>query len=251
MRAREEREPDDPTAATSVLAREEADEPDWRRQLGRRLARFTWRRLFIRLVALATCLVAVGGIVISVSIYRQLARAQQDAQTQIAELSASFDRIGATLGTVSDSASHAATSVDDARSSLKSASDTTRSTANTLDQTAGLINFSIYGVRPLAGVDQTFRDQATQLRMLAGQIDNTGASLGQNASDLRAISTQVILISNDVNGVSQQLRQFAGYGTGPGALAQITNGTRLMLGWSIVMHLVLFSVGIALYLLTL
>lgn len=222
-----------------------------RQELGRTLARFTWRRLFVRLFALATCLVSLSGIWATVYIYRQIDVAQSAAQTQLREISDTFNQVSSTLRTVSESSGHAATSVDDARTSLTDASAATRSAASALDQTAGTINFSIGGVRPLAGVDQTFREQAIQLRTLATSIDRTGNSIGQNSDDLRAISADLTVMAGQMNGVSQQVRQLAGYGPGPGALVQIANGTRFILTWSIVLHILLFGLGFSQFLLTL
>lgn len=216
----------------------------------KRSAPFSWRRLIIRTIALLTCLVALAGVALSVYLYRRVDGAQRLAERQVTQLSAGFEQIAATLRTVSVSSGHAATTVDDARGSLGSAAEASRSAATTLDETAALINFSIFGQQPLAGVDKTFRDQAVQLRVLAGTIDLTRGSLGQNAGDLRAISADVTQVANGVNDVSAQLRQLNGSASAPGALAQIATGTKLMLLWSLSIHLLLFAVGVALFLLS-
>lgn len=211
---------------------------------------FSWRRLIIRTIALLTCLAALAGLGVSYYLYQRVDRAQRQAEQQVTQLSAGFEQISATLRTVSVSSGHAATTVEDARSSLGSAADASRSAAATLDQTASLINFTILGQQPLAGVDKTFRDQASQLRVLADTIDLTRGSLGQNAGDLRAISADVSLVAQDVNDVGTQVRELNGSASGPGALAQIAMGTKLLLLWSLGIHLLLFAVGVALFLLS-
>jgi hypothetical protein len=208
-----------------------------------------WRRHAVRVVAVAVCLVAVLGMVGTVVAFIRVNQAQQAAQRQLLEIGQSFDQVAATLRTASDSAAHAATSVDDAKTSLGNASQSARSAATALDQTASMINFSIYGLQPLQGVDTTFREQATQLRTLATQLDQTGGSLDQNATDLRAISGDVETTATEVSTVSGQLKQFAGYGPGPSGLLQVTTGTHLLLGWSMVVHVLMLGVGVALYLL--
>lgn len=215
-----------------------------------RASSFSWRRLIIRTIALLTCFVALAGVAVSVFLYRRVDGAQRLAEQQVTQLSAGFDQISATLRTVSVSSGRAATTVDDARGSLGSAADASRSAATTLDQTAALINFTILGQQPLAGVDKTFRDQAVQLRVLADTIDLTRGSLGQNAGDLRAISADVTQVANDVKDVGAQVRQLNGSASGPGALAQIATGTKLMLLWSLSIHTLLFAVGVALFLLS-
>lgn len=223
-----------------------------REELGGALANFTWRRLFIRLVAIATCLVALSGIGASIYGYRQVDRAEAEARQQLQQISDTFAQVAASLRTVGDSATNAAGSASEAKTSLASASSATRGTADTLDQTANVINFTIpfSNVRPLAGVDINFRDQARQLRILADQIDQTGVALGQNDTDLKAIAADVAAMSRQMSTISTQLRQFAGDGSGPGAMTQITTGTRLIIAWSVVIHLLLFGMGISLYLLT-
>jgi hypothetical protein len=47
------------------------------------------------------------------------------------------------------------------------------------------------------------------------------------------------------------VRQLAGYGPGPSALLELTRTTRMILTWSVIVHLLLFAIGIALFLLTL
>ena len=221
-----------------------------RQELGVALARFTWRRLFVRLFAVVTCLVALVGIWATYTAYDRVNRAESAAQRQLSEIGDTFATVATTLGHVGDSANQAADTAGQARTSLGSAAATTRSAADTLDQTATAIDITILGSRPLATVGITFRDQARQLRSLADQIDRTGNSVGDNSGYLRAISADAAAMANDMTGVSQQLRQFAGYGPGPSALLQITASTRLILTWSVVIHLVLFGVGVSLFLLT-
>lgn len=225
---------------------------DPQQELGVKLARLTWRRLFVRLVALATCLVALGGVGASAYAYQRVGLAERQAREQLLQISGQFSEISASIVTVSDSIGRAAGTVDEAKTSLGSASTTTRDAASTLEETARIINFTIPGttLRPLTGVDVSFREQARQLRTLADDIDRTGGSMGRNATDLRTIGQDVNEVSRDMEGVSQRLREFAGGGSGPSGLRQITDGTRLLISWSVIIHLLLFGMGIALYLLT-
>src|SRR4051812_41015278 len=108
----------------------------------RPVVRLSWRRVFIRTVAIAACLAAIVGLFASVRAYRQVDRAQAAAQAQLRETSATFRQMAASLRTVADSADHAATTTDGAKGTLGTASTTTRNAANTLDDTAGAINFT-------------------------------------------------------------------------------------------------------------
>jgi septal ring factor EnvC (AmiA/AmiB activator) len=221
--------------------------PERARRRGR--ARF-WRRLVIRLVAILACLTALVGGYGSYSAYRQVSTAELAAQQELGQISEQFAQISTTLLTVSASAGNAATSIDEARTSLIDASKTTRDFAGTLDQTASVINFTIPGfnIRPLDGLDTSFHDQARQLRDLATQVDQTNTALSQNDQDLRAISADVGRISRQMGDISTQLGHFA---SGPdSSLATITRETRILIIWSGIIHLLLFAIGVSLYLLT-
>lgn len=215
-------------------------------------ASLSWRRIFIRVVAIAGCLAAIVGLYASVKTYRQIDRAQTLAQAQLRESSATFKQVAVSLRTVADSADHAATTADGAKGTLGTASATTRNAAGTLDDTASAINFTIpfTNTKPLEGVDTNFRDTAKELRTLADTIDLTGGSLATNAADLRAISRDVDAMAVEMERVSDQLRQFAGDGPGESGLVQITGGARMILAWSVVIHLLLLGMAMSMFLLT-
>jgi hypothetical protein len=225
---------------------------DRRQQLGIALAHFTWRRLFVRLVGLLTCLVGLAGVAASAYGYQQVERAEVAAQQQLLQIAGTFDQIAASMRTASTTAANAGNSADGAKTSLAGASAAARGAADALDETAKVINFTIpfSNLRPLAGVDVSFRDQARQLRALGDQVDQTGGLLTQNGQDLRTIGADVARVADDMGAVSGQVRQFAGAGPGPGALTQITNSTRLLISWSVIIHLLLFGMGLSQVLLT-
>lgn len=224
----------------------------WRWRLGLALARLNWRRLFVRVIALVALVVALVGLYASARAYREIDRADAAARGQLRDLGATFREVAGSLRTVAASADHAAGTVDDAKATLGGAASTTRNAAGTLDQTAGVINFTIpfTNVKPLEGVDANFRDTATQLRGLADSIDKTGGSLGQNAGDLRAIGRDAGVMAGQVDRVADQLGQLAGDGPGPSGLTQLTSSARLLVSWSMVVHLLLLGLAVALYLIT-
>jgi hypothetical protein len=224
----------------------------WRQRLGTALARLTWRRLFVRVIAAVACLVALVGLYASARAYREVDRAEAVARGQLGELSGTFRQVAASLRTVAASADHAAATVGEARGTLGEAAATTRNAAGTLDETAKVINFTVpfTTLQPLAGVDTNFRDTATQLRALATSVDATGGTLGQNAGDLRAIGRDTGAMAGQLDRVADQLGQLAGAGPGPSGLTQLTGGTRLILAWSVVVPLLLLGLAAALYLLT-
>ena len=219
--------------------------------LARRRARVRrLRRIIVRVVAIVACLIALVGIVGSVIAYRQISGAQRAAQAELRQISDNFAQIATTLDTVSTSAANASTSVGEARGALGNTVRTTRDIADTLDETADVINFTVPGTtyKPLEGVDTSFRDQARQLRTVAGDVEQTNAALGQNGTDLKAISDEVATVAGEMRDVSTQLQQLSS--DSGGSLTTITNGTRLVIIWSGVLHLLILALGISLYLLT-
>lgn len=208
------------------------------------------RQVIVRFVAILTCFIGMVGCGGSLLIYRQVNVIERATQNQVRQISNNFILVANTLTTVSNSASNAATSVGQAQQSLGEAATTTRGAATTLDQTAGTINFAIPGTnyRPLAGVDTNFREQARQLRALAENVDQTNRAIGQNAQDLGAISRDVGSIASQMSGIADQLQQLSGEANSP--LALVAGSARLLLIWSMILHGLLFAIGLSLWLLT-
>lgn len=208
------------------------------------------RRIIVRVVAIGACLIALVGIVGSVIAFRQISGAQRAAQAELRQISDNFAQIATTLDTVSASAANASSSVGEARGALDNTVRTTRDIANTLDETARTINFTVPGTtyKPLEGVDTSFRNQARQLRTVAGDVERTNTALGQNGTDLKSISGEVATVARQMRDISTQLRQLSS--EGGGSLTTITDGTRLLVIWSGILHLLILALGISLYLLT-
>ena len=218
--------------------------------LRRRSRAHRLRQLLVRFVALLACFLGMVGVGGSVLIYRQVNAIERAAQNQLREISNNFTLAANTLTTVSTSSANAATSVAQARQSLGETVTTTRDAATTLDQTAVAINFAIPGTtyRPLAGVDENFRDQARQLRILAGSVERTTTAIGQNERDLDDISRDVGAISAQTSDIADQIRQLSRENDSP--LALVANSARLLLVWSMLLHGLLFALGLCLWLLT-
>lgn len=210
------------------------------------------RRLhFVRIVAVLAALIAVGGLCASVYGYWQVGHAERVVRDELHQSSDTFTQVATSLRSASDSALHAAGTIDDAKVSLTNASTTVQGLAGTLDQTGNAINVTIpgFGARPFAGVQGNFRDQANQFRDLAGTIDHTRDSLSGNAGDLRAIGTNVGTLATTMQVRATQLNDFAGNGPGE-HLSSITNPMRVLLAWSVVMHLLLLGFAASLFILT-
>jgi hypothetical protein len=213
--------------------------------VGRRLpARVSFQHLFVQIVALLISVLAIVGIGVSIYAYRQVDRTQQDAQRQVLQVSSTLKQTSITLNSVTTAAQQGAGTVDESSQALRDAAQTVRITADRLDDTAGRINFTIpvTNQRPLAGVDENFRAEATQLRQFAAEIDRTRTSLGGNASNLRLIGDQVSTVAKQTNDI--------GTITDTGDLATLARGFRLVLMWSVVVHIMLLLICISLIVLT-
>ncbi len=209
------------------------------------------RHHFVRFIALVTGLLAVAGLGASIYGYMQVGRAERIIRAQITESADTFTQVAASLQTTSDSALHAAVTIDTTQSSLTSASTTLTNLAGTLDRSGSALNIAVPGIgtRPFAGAQSNFSDQANEFRDLAKTVDTTRDSFAGNATDLRAISTTVGDLAVTMRVHARQLRTFADGGTGAN-LATITTPVRVLLAYSILMHLLFLGIGASLFFLT-
>lgn len=222
-----------------------------RTHTGRHLPpRISYRHLFVQIVAILISILAIVGILVSLYAYRQVDRTEQDAQQQMRQVSDTLRQTSATLGTVTTAAQQGASTVDESTQALASAAQTARTTADRLDDTAGKINFTIpiTNQKPLAGVDDNFRAEATQLRQFATEIDQTSTSFAKNAGNLRTIADQVSTVAKQVNDIGTITDRFAAPGSGD--IAAMARDFRLVLMWSVVVHIMLLLMCIALIVLT-
>jgi hypothetical protein len=218
-----------------------------RTHTGRRLPpRVSYRHLFVQIIALLIGILAILGIGVSIYAYRQVDRTEQDAQRQIRQVSDALRQTAATLGTVTTSAQQGASTIDESTQALMSAAQTVRTTADRLDDTASKINFTIpiTNQKPLAGVDDNFRAEAVQLRQFATEIDRTRDSFAKNAGNLRAIADQVTIVARQVNDIGTITDHLAAPGSGD--VAAMARDFRLVLMWSVVVHIMLLLMCVAL-----
>ena len=97
-------------------------------------------------------------------------------------------------------------------------------------------------------MEASFRQEATQLRNVSTEIDQTGTSLATNSGNLRTISQQVQATAQNTDTIANQIMQLAD-GPGSGSVPGITSSVRLILIWSIVLHLLILGFGISFYIL--
>lgn len=212
--------------------------------------RVSFRHLFVQIAALLSGLLAVAGIIGSLYTYRQVDRTEQDAQRQVRQVSDTLRQTSTTLASVVTASQQGAATVDESTQALRDASQTIRVTADRLDDTAGKINFTIplTNQRPLAGVDDNFRAEATQLRQFATEVDRTRDALGKNAGNLRTIADQVNAVSKQVDDIGALTSNFAAPGSGD--IAKLASEFRLVLLWSSIIHVMLLLMCVALIVLT-
>lgn len=222
-----------------------------RTHTGRQLPpRISYRHLFVQIVAILISILAIVGILVSLYAYRQVDRTEQDAQRQMRQVSDTLRQTSVTLSTVTTAAQQGASTIDESTQALTNAAQTVRTTADRLDDTAGKINFTIpiTNQRPLAGVDENFRAEAIQLRQFAVSIDQTSASFAKNAGNLRTIADQVSTVAKQVNDIGTITDHLATPGSGD--IAALAHDFRIVLLWSVVVHIMLLLMCIALIVLT-
>ncbi|GEM_PF-6817992 len=204
----------------------------------------------VRVFTVLATVVAFIGISISVYAWRQIDRAQAEAQQQLRLIGHTAAQSSQALRSVTDASTQGATTIDSATMSLTHVSATIRDTAGTIEATAGAFNFTIpiTNVRPLASVDASFRQAAAQLRSISAEIDKTGASLTANGNTLRTIGQEVQTVSQDMDAVANQILRLAD-GPGSGNVPAIARNVRLILIWSVVLHLLVLGFAISLYIL--
>ena len=176
-----------------------------------------------------------------------MGRAQAAAQQQLRLIARTTAQSAQTLRRVTDASTQGAATVDSATTSLRQISDTIRDTAGTIEATAGVFNFTIplTNTRPLAGVEESFRQQAAQLRTISTEIDQT-ESLAKNGDSLRTIGQQVQAPPRTWT-TRQSILQLAD-GPGAGSVPAL-RGVRLILIWSVVFHLLVLGFAISFYIL--
>lgn len=213
--------------------------------------RSNYRRAFVQLIGAISIVLALVGMVVSLAIYRQVDRTYNRAEQELQQIAAILTQSGETLRAVTATANQGAMTVDDAAATLTTTATVIRDTATRMEDISGRINFTvpIANTKPLAGVDETFRAEAQQLRAYSGDVDRLRGTLGNNAGNLRALAGDVTVMSQQIADVSALLRQFAAPGTGD--LAALSRNFRYILLWSVVMHLMLLLIGLALIALTL
>ncbi|MCA1723945.1 MAG: hypothetical protein LC748_06810 [Thermomicrobia bacterium] len=211
------------------------------------------RRLLdgVRVFTVLAVVVALIGIGVSVTVNWRIGEAERGAQEQLRGLSRTTAQSAQTLRGVTDASTQGGTTVDSATMSLRQVSGTIRDTAGTIDATAGVFNFAIpiTNAHPLAGVEQSFRQQADQLRTIATQIDQTNDALGKNGDSLRGIGQQVALVANNTDDLASQLKRFAD-GPGPNSVPAIAHDVRILLIWSVVLHVLILGFALSFYILT-
>jgi len=215
-----------------------------------RVVSFRWGLHAIRIVAILTAVVALGGMIVSFYAYRQVGRTERAAQSQLRSLGQTIAQSADTLRSTADASTQGAATVDMAATSLSQTSGSLRDVATTVEATAKVLNFTIpiTNTRPLAGADENFRQVATQLRTIATSIDQTQDSLGKNSGNLRTIGQQVAIVAGNMDDVARQLRQSAD-GPSANSAPAIAGNVRLVLIWSMVLHLLLLVFAISFYIL--
>lgn len=221
------------------------------RRHARHRRRSNYRRAFVQLIGAISIALALVGMVVSLTIYRQVDATYTRAEREVQEIAAILNQTSQTLRTVTATANQGATTVDDVTATLGVTATVIRDTATRMEDVSGRFNFTIplTNARPLAGVDDNFRAEATQLRAYSGDVERLRTSLGSNSTNLRAIAGDVTVMSQQITDVSALLRQFSAPGTGD--LAALSRSFRYILLWSVVMHLMLLLIGLALVALTL
>src|SRR3954468_11523698 len=143
-----------------------------------------------------------------------------------ARLVAALDRVDATMAQTATTIDNAGSTLGATSATLASAGSVLAEVASTSDDLSTSLDFSILGSQPLAGAARRFGELAVQVRGFEDKAAALADDLSVNATDTRALATEIHGLRDDVAAVSARLAGF----DSTGELVSIVVGGILLLG---------------------
>lgn len=195
------------------------------------------RRLVIRLVAwllivngIAGVVTAVVGWSVATALFDELRQSSTLVSAQQARLVTSVR--GVAIGV--DDASQATAGLSRSTTQVRNAvSDTTRTAnqlATTFDQLSQASQVTVFGVRPLEGLVESFRSNAADFRQLSASLSQTSDSLAANVQEMTRVSNDLRSIQGQVSSTATDVEALPSASLLEQALGSLALGSRLLLG---------------------
>ncbi len=116
------------------------------------------------------------------------------------------------------------------RNAVTNATQTATQLASTFDQLSQASRVTVFGVRPLEGLTEPFRTNASDFRQLGRSLDATADSLATNTQEMTRVSNDLRSIQSQVNSTAADVEALQSASVLQQGLASLELGSRLLLG---------------------
>src|SRR4051794_810461 len=192
---------------------------DW---LGVDLRRLGTALLVFGVVGVLVAGITAAGLLAGAVATRNL---DQRVATEQARLVAALDHVDSSMAKTVTTIGNAGATLDTTSQTLASAEAVLAQVGDTADELSGSLNFSILGSQPLAGAATKFGQLAVQVRGFQGKASALADNLGVNATDTRALATEIDKLRAEVADVSARVAAFETTGE---IVALMTGGILLL-----------------------
>ena|SRR5829696_1288773 len=168
------------------------------------------RRLGNALLAFGIVGVLVAGIIAAGLVAGAIAARNLDERlvADQARLVAALDRVDATMAQTVTTVDNAGGTLTTTSETLASAGEVLGQVGVTADELSTSLDFSILGSQPLAGAAAQFGQLGAQVRGFEVKAAALSESLAVNATDTRALATEIDTLRDDVSSLSDRLAAF-------------------------------------------
>jgi hypothetical protein len=166
------------------------------------------KRVFVNILSLILIIFGIAGSIFSIVFMKKINLFTGDVK-QIENINTSlksgFESITVIAKNTSTATANMAESIKSARLSLEAASGTAASSADAIYSISKLIDFDIFGFKPMAETGQYFTQIGDDLKTLSISILATSEALKTNEEDLSRIGTNFEEVSLQLNVISGEI----------------------------------------------
>jgi hypothetical protein len=195
------------------------------------------RRVVVRLVAWLLILNGIAGIVAvgvgwrtTVGLFDSLHQSSALVSGQQASLVTSIRGVAVGVDDASQATAGVSRSTTQVRSAVNDATRTADQLAATFDQLSRSSQVTLFGVRPLEGLIQSFQQNSADFRQLSVALGQTADSLAANAQEMTRVSEDLQGIQGQVSTTATEIEALQSAELIQQGLAGLELGSRLLLG---------------------